>query len=699
MAESSGKRRSVRQADSRKRSVYVDPDTDDDFEADAGNDYETAERPRKRLRITVGTRSRRTQDTVSPPPSPNEITRSRSKATKSIRKSKRQTATTSNVVAKVAALTGRAKRSTKPRNKSIKHEQSPPAIVSDGKIPPWHDLPYAVLLEIFQHAYTDNSPDWLLKSARSVCRAFTEPALEAFYRSPTLPTTSHLESLHWLTQNPIEEALINYAVKVRRLELNIHGLVDRKDDSQVFELATLIADLPNLTEITVTSLQDKPPYRRHSLPRWRYPTSLFESLDDNNRRLKSWRWNRLFIREARNKHFAEMFQTLTEIHLRPSFQTLEHLELSDFPAFGRLAEQQAREVEVAEIIGLLPNLKSLELVTCDMIHTPFTEHLPRTLTRLRIANSPGLTSDTLHTYLSKNGSCQLRELILDHNVRLDLAFLPMLKQTCPHLQTLKMDLHYYSQRHTVNDAVAKYDYLLGVDEIPSWPSTMRELELVHLQKWTSEGAQNLFQSLIDSAGDLVHLRKLVLHAHINISWRDRVAFREKWIGKLRGVFLDQREPSMHLASFKTWRRWKGIEDASTDLAPSAPGVRLFSHVEIPKRTQSAESSQLASDSDLSSKRRSRRIADSEAASLRRRSSTSSEAVSSSDDKEDVSLDENGQDDSEITVQGLCDVVDIRIDNQRPREEQYNESHFLDSEASGDEEWTEGDELPGDSYAW
>jgi hypothetical protein len=51
------------------------------------------------------------------------------------------------------------------------------------------------------------------------------------------------------------------------------------------------------------------------------------------------------------------------------------------------------------------------------------------------------------------------------------------------------------------------------------------------------------------------------------------------------------------------------------------------------------------------------------------------------------------------IQGMCTVVDVRIDNQRPREEQFNESHFLDSEASGDEEWTEGAEVNEDGYAW
>jgi len=698
MADTSRKRRSVRQSDSRKRSVYVDPDTDDDFEAE-DDDYNASDLPRKRIKTTTGTRSRRSIDTQSPPPSPHQNTESLPKGKRPTRKSERQNATTSNIVAKVAALTGNSKRRTKPKKKSIKHDQSAPIIASDGKIPLWNTLPYAVLLQIFQYAYAQNSPTWLLKTARSVCRAFTEPALNAFYQNPALPTSFHLESLHTLTQIPSEKALINYAVKVRRLELNIHGFVDRKDEGQTFELADLVADLPNLSRIAVTSLQDKPPYRRHSAPRWRYPASLFESLDNNNRRLKSWRWNWLFIKEARTQQFPEMVQTLSDIHLRPSFQTLEHLELSDFPAFGRLAEQQAREIEVAEVLGLLPNLKSLELVTCDMVHTPFTDSLPRTLTRLRIANSPGLTSDALHTYLSKDGSCQLRELILDHNVRLDLAFLPSLKQSCPNLQSLRMDLHYYSQHHTVNDADAKYDHLLGADEMPSWPSTMREIKLIHLQKWSSEGAQNLFQSLVDSAVSLPDLRKLVLHAHINIAWRDRVTFREKWIQKLRHVFLDRTEPSAHLASFKAWRKWKGIEDPLSELPPPAPGVRRFSHVELPQRHEKDEPSQMASDSDLSTKRRSKRIADTEAVALRRRSSVTSDAMSTPDNREDSSRDGDWQDGSDTFIQGLCDIVDIRIDNQRPREEQYNESHFLDSEESGDEEWTEGDELPGDGYAW
>ncbi|KAI9854761.1 MAG: hypothetical protein M1813_000882 [Trichoglossum hirsutum] len=52
------------------------------------------------------------------------------------------------------------------------------------------------------------------------------------------------------------------------------------------------------------------------------------------------------------------------------------------------------------------------------------------------------------------------------------------------------------------------------------------------------------------------------------------------------------------------------------------------------------------------------------------------------------------------MQGMCSVVDIRIDNLRPTETQFVEDDFLDEEVSGDEEWDGNDLIFGDqSYAW
>jgi len=703
------KRRSSRQATTHKRPAYVDPDTDDDDaditddDSDSADEHYNQEPQTKRSKTSISGRTRSAQpgtnDPADPPlpkpsPTPKEVTRARARP-------KRQVTTRSSAVRKVTSLVGRPRirkfGNRKQRTTAI--APSTPVVPSDGKIPPWQTLPFEILLQIFQYAYTPGSHTWLIRTARKVSRAFAEPALTAFYQSPTLPTTFHLESLNTLVQIPVEKTFMNYKVKIKRLELGIRAFVDRKDDTIAVDLGSLVAELPNVNEISIFSLQDAPPYRRHGLPRWRYPTSLYESLDVHGRKLKSWRWNSLFIREARTQQSPEpMFQYMRNAHLRPSFQALQHLELLEFSAFGRLAsDHQAHEIEMAEIINLLPNLKSLEMVSCDMIHVGFTDSLTQSLTRLRIANSPGLSSDDLHAYLSKQGSCQLEELILDHNVRLDLAFLPTLAQTCPCLKVLKMDLHYYSQHHAVNDADAKYDYLLGADEHPTWPKTIQEIELVHLQKWSHEGAQNLFKSLIDSAEHMPDLRKLVLQAHINISWRDRVAFREQWIERLRRVFLDKTYPDPHLSSFKAWRRYNGIRDTLPERTPPTPqGARRLSHVEV----DAQKNQRRASDSGSSSNRRSKRIAETEAAAtLRlRRSGSVTDAISISDGGSPVTVGD-WRSTPEHYIQGLCDIVDIRIDNQRPREEQFNENDFLDSEESGDEDWNEGDEMPDEGYAW
>jgi hypothetical protein len=48
---------------------------------------------------------------------------------------------------------------------------------------------------------------------------------------------------------------------------------------------------------------------------------------------------------------------------------------------------------------------------------------------------------------------------------------------------------------------------------------------------------------------------------------------------------------------------------------------------------------------------------------------------------------------------MCNVVKIRIDNQRPTETQFNEADFLDDELSGDEDWAGADWEPPDRHAW
>ncbi|TKA50684.1 hypothetical protein B0A49_10659 [Cryomyces minteri] len=210
------------------------------------------------------------------------------------------------------------------------------------------------------------------------------------------------------------------------------------------------------------------------------------------------------------------------------------------------------------------------------------------------------------------------------------------------------------------------------------------------------------RSLIDSAENLPDLRHLVLKAELNIAWRDRAGFREQWIGRLRRVFLGVfPEPDPRLMSSKTFRLWKEKDTAekSEDGAPSQLPLPIDSN----------------SEALVASKRRSKRIAqheDSDACLLLQDSDGPKRPCRGtrlrSRDEIPQNSDGNGEKRESMKasepklIQGLCQVVDIRIDNQRPREHQFNEGDFRDGEqgADDDEEWNEDDDdAADDGHAW
>jgi hypothetical protein len=84
------------------------------------------------------------------------------------------------------------------------------------------------------------------------------------------------------------------------------------------------------------------------------------------------------------------------------------------------------------------------------------------------------------------------------------------------------------------------------------------------------------------------------------------------------------------------------------------------------------------------------------------SQPSTEPESVSDNESDtVSEDGHEEQGTSLFVQGLCHVVEVAIDNQRPRENMFSERDFLDTERSGDEDWNEEAEIEFEDnrYAW
>lgn len=186
---------------------------------------------------------------------------------------------------------------------------------------------------------------------------------------------------------------------------------------------------------------------------------------------------------------TSMIDVVKQVHTNSSFQHLKHLSIGQLPPrpedqIGNPDDPEG--VEIAKAVSLLPNLESLAFDSCDSLTDQMLSHLPGTLQRLKIVNCMTLTSDMLHDFLSRNdsgSSPMLKELVLNHNPCLDLAFLTSLRSTCPNLVTLKMDLFDHRENDFRHYAEPKYEQLLVDDEISTWPSKLQTLELVHMQKW------------------------------------------------------------------------------------------------------------------------------------------------------------------------------------------------------------------------
>lgn len=694
MAPGVAKRRSGRQAATRKRSKYVDPDTDDDFEADEASDGEADYSPDPLHAAGSAPAS-------APAPKRRKVSRkahrpqTRSKAAKT--KSKTQT-----------RIIGQSR---KPRTTvAEKLEAGKFKGPSDGKIPDWTSLPLAILRDVFVFAsqpLDSDSASWLLKASRT-CRAFAEPALEAYYYAPAFLTTLQPHQLLELLRIR-NDRYINYNTKVKRLKFEMTMLSYTAHNRPLFDLSELVAELPQLNHLEVTNPIDKIPYRRIKVQQWFYPPNLFQVLEQQGQRLKTWRWSRDMISDAALAHDPyQLFPHMASIHEGNAFQSLESLAVCGFdvddsiPAIvGEDADQLT--LDMPWVISKLPNIRDVKFISCNIVRDDFLQRLPANLERLEITNCWKLDSTMLSEFLLVKGS-HLKELVLKHNITLNLAFLTSLATACPRLETLCVDGHYYSERQSTNDADPEYEELLSGSEVPTWPTTLRHLSLMHLSKWAQEGGTNLFRSLVDSASSLLGLRHLEIKAHINIPWRDRAGFRDMWTDRLRRVYLQSSQPpNQYHGSKRQFELWKQVKAKSG--GENVPDVEFeaalnpnrLSHVEVSPHKPTGDTDVYSSDVTASPApkiaRRSARV---------KHSQPSTEPESVSDNDSDTAPEDSDDDTgASLFLQGMCQVVEVAIDNQRPRENMFSERDFLDSERSGDEDWNEEAEIEFEDnrYAW
>ncbi|CAO2648231.1 Nn.00g074980.m01.CDS01 [Neocucurbitaria sp. VM-36] len=596
-------------------------------------------------------------------------------------------------------------------NSAIQSERKEAEIPTDGNQPAWASLPYHVLLQIFVYAahplHDENmkpmpSIPWLVHVAR-MCSTFTKPALTALYRNPPIFATrqTRKDLVHHLTI-PRPDAHEDYRVMVKRLELDGTQMTALTDPAHsVADLAALVQSLTTLREIDIFDPIDRPPFRDRlrRLRRWVYPPELFEALRQTELRLRSWRWNRTFCDEGplwmKTIHSDAAFQSLRELaftkfHPEPSHEEREKRE--------DLQGQPTTEELLASALAVLPHLRSLSFETCGVVSGRLLPLLPNNLISLNITNCGELLSDALQAFLASHGA-QLEELVLNHNQSLSMSFLVNLKRACPKLEVLRMDTTYYSSLAMSSDNEPLYDTLLGESEMPSWPSSLRVIDMEYLRNWNSTSATNFFSSLIEAAEELPWLREITIMAMVDTDWRQRAEFRMKWSAKFKKVFARKWvAPSPHLASLRAFREWQAppkdeekndsfIEGLSTQMPNGTEGARTADESDsdaplIPSREQRGE--------DRWGSKRLR---------LRFKAATSYDEASGSE-VESGDGEVTSDDTDDVFVQGRCHTVIFRIDNFRPREEIYDEADFLDAEPSGDEEWNGNEDNDDEGgYAW
>lgn len=620
-----------------------------------------------------------------------------------------------------------------------------------GRIPAWQALPYHILVQVFCYAaqpvitklwYPTSSPQWLARTAL-VCKAFSEPALTILYQAPPLSPSCRARRLLLQLQSQNQSSAFNYQSKVRYLEVDAIETLHRKDKGhEPIDIGELIAVTPQLRGINIHLRTDRThpllPRSVNILPKNKAIQALrtiLVALEAHNILLEEWKWGPatgdclshgdygLMGRVHRSSHFERISRinivAFDSWHNKtPQSETLEELFGSAMSSFG------------------LPHLQELHVTLSPLVRRSFLHLLPKTLQVLEIAECP-VESKTMKTFLDSHGS-QLRYLILNHNQSLNLSFLVELEKYCPVLEALTMDLTYFNAHQTFSDNEPRYELLMERGEVPTWPTSLQRLELLHLRKWDNDMANDFFNSLVKAAKDLKSLRYLNIKASLSESgWRERIAFRDRWYALFRKIFLRASPPpDPHLRSLDTWNTFKALKASQTrkndQKTNGSPRKLRFSRVEVPvvQNKQPNQASDVdSSDQPLVLQRRSARLKSSENApeadgpelpefllrphpSRRRRRRR---ATYSSDDQssEDSALDDdpsflarkpafdpsNGED--ELYIQGMCDTVRISLDNLRPMEEQLGESDFLDTEISGDEDWNGDDDGfdAKDGYAW
>lgn len=297
-------------------------------------------------------------------------------------------------------------------------------------------------------------------------------------------------------------------------------------------------------------------------------------------------------------------------------ETMAKIHLDAFQSLRRLSAIYVSDEQFIATLAFLPGLEELELECCSSGPEEVVE-LAKAARDLRLKslsfiNCEGLESESLIAFLLSPTCSSLEHLRIEHCSDCNLEFLPALSNT-PGLKSLSFDGRYYAKTK------AGYTTLLPGSVVPVWPPALQSIKLINLHKWSGAEVEMFLNCLLAAAPELPRVRELTLHCILNLGWRERATIRDEYENKLLHAFVrPYSEPSLPTAE------------------SPAPLVASTSPSEKPQR-------------------RSLRVHPKQ--------------------KEDAPPRETG---GEATFRGFCerDRVDIKMDNARPAETQFDEDDFV-----------------------
>lgn len=583
-----------------------------------------------------------------------------------------------------------------------------------------NDLPYHIWLRVFEYlasplldsSTSDPTCEGIRENILSLAhcdRLFFEPALAALYKCPII-TPESFAALAKRLSLPPEEATFNYRPRIEVLRINVDSTLYRKHGGHYLDLKDIVRPLSRLKELELWHPDDLVPYRKLSLTvRWKYPEDLLEVFRKESdletetpseaawTQLQGWTWN------ARLAGEAYSLDKLAAVHTKPCFANLRKLTFKNYQLPSATRESQPDDAleldlqaisQLAASIQALSHIEYLTIESSTIASGVLLMMLPKSLKHLELINCFEVTADDFAEFLESHGA-NLQRLTLSHCQSLNLDFLSVLAAACPRLTHLRVNLLYYQHHEAYRDPEPVYEALLSKGQIPTWPASLQNIDIDYMRFVETASAELFFQSLADSAQSLPHLRQLVLRAKLNVAWAERNEFRRTWEDRMVNMFLRSSRPPQR---FTDQRPKKLPRPPSKRLIPEPrPGSRRSARISISQ--SSPESPRVPTSRSIKESSRVAAVTKELQGLLATRSQGPGHEADHEDNADDD--DEHGlltprasngtKGNKPQFIHGMCDVVDVQIDNQKPRENQFGMEDFLDSSQESDSEWDAHDE--------